>query len=115
MKRFGLLEADEITTKTKNKYPRRQTRAGKVSGLSFLLDPDLDEYFCTSSDSTGFRLVTHLSTDSPHVTDFGLAIRPNSEHFVSVRPEITLADDTIDQSIDTVRIFLWYLSKYVIS
>ncbi|OXA51594.1 Pickpocket protein 28 [Folsomia candida] len=81
---------------SRKKFPRVQNRAGKVSGLAFLVDPDLEEYFCTASDSTGFRLATHLSTDVPHVTDFGLAIRPNYEHFVSVRPEITLADDVIE-------------------
>jgi len=41
---------------SKQKYPLRQKRAGKVSGLAFLADPALDEYFCTSSDSTGFRV-----------------------------------------------------------
>jgi len=28
------------------KFPRRQNRAGKSSGLSVLLNPDLHEYFC---------------------------------------------------------------------
>lgn len=37
-------------------FPRRQLKAGKTSGLSILLNPDLHEYFCTSSDSQGFRV-----------------------------------------------------------
>lgn len=37
-------------------YPRRQLKAGKTSGLSILLNPQLNEYFCTSSDSQGFRV-----------------------------------------------------------
>ncbi|CAL8113040.1 unnamed protein product [Orchesella dallaii] len=76
-------------------YPKRQNRAGKASGLMFLLDPALNEYFCTSSDSTGFKLSVHFSADVPHVTDFGLAIRPNYEHFVSVTPDVIKADDVI--------------------
>jgi hypothetical protein len=42
--------------KTEQKFPRRQNRAGKSSGLSVLLNPDLHEYFCTSSDSHGFQV-----------------------------------------------------------
>jgi len=37
-------------------FPRRQKQAGKSFGLSFVLNPALDEYFCTSSDSIGFRV-----------------------------------------------------------
>lgn len=42
---------------SRKKFPRVQNRAGKVSGLAFLVDPDLEEYFCTASDSTGFRVI----------------------------------------------------------
>lgn len=52
--KHGLLIQDAEKTKT---YPRRQSRAGKSSGLSVLLNPDLDDYFCTSSDSQGFRVI----------------------------------------------------------
>ncbi|ODN01494.1 Pickpocket protein 28 [Orchesella cincta] len=64
-------------------YPKRQHRAGKASGLMFLLDPALNE------------LSVHFSADVPHVTDFGLAIRPNYEHFVSITPDVIMADDVI--------------------
>lgn len=46
--------------KDAKKFPRRQNRAGKVSGLAFLVLPDLEEYFCTSSDSTGFRVLLFI-------------------------------------------------------
>jgi hypothetical protein len=42
-------------------FPRRQKRAGKSSGLSVLLNPDLHEYFCTSSDSQGFRVIKSIT------------------------------------------------------
>ncbi|CAL8134972.1 unnamed protein product [Orchesella dallaii] len=31
-------------------YPKKQLRSGRSSGLSFLIDPELDEYFCSNSD-----------------------------------------------------------------
>jgi hypothetical protein len=36
-----------------------------------------------------------LSIDVPHVAEFGIAIAPNSEVFVNVKPEITMAEETI--------------------
>jgi len=38
-------------------FPRHQMQAGKSFGLSFVLNPALEEYFCTSSDSEGFRVI----------------------------------------------------------
>jgi len=42
--------------RTGPKYPRRQFRPGKSSGLSVLLDPDMESYFCTNTDSAGFMV-----------------------------------------------------------
>lgn len=36
-------------------FPRRQMKAGLTNGLSFLLNVNYKEYYCTSSDSVGFR------------------------------------------------------------
>ncbi|CAG7817992.1 unnamed protein product, partial [Allacma fusca] len=80
---------------TKGEYPRRQKLPGKTFGLSILLNPDLHEYFCTTSDSVGFRLLAHSPIEVPRVVDFGNAIGPNSEVFINVKPTITVADDKI--------------------
>ena len=45
---------------TAGALPRQQLRSGKSFGLSVLLDPDLDDYFCTNTDSMGFQ-VSHLT------------------------------------------------------
>lgn len=37
---------------TNRKYPLRQVYPGKESGLSILLNPDVDEYFCTNTGNT---------------------------------------------------------------
>lgn len=47
---WKLWDQDEdwgFTDDTKDfKYPKRQLKAGKPSGLSIMMDPDLQEYFC---------------------------------------------------------------------
>jgi hypothetical protein len=42
--------------------------------------------------------------DYPHVNDFGKTIRPNSETFISVRAEITTADEQI-ANIHVVKVY----------
>jgi hypothetical protein len=37
-------------------YPRRQSKSGQSSGLSFLLNPEVDEYFCSANCGFGFRV-----------------------------------------------------------
>jgi len=38
-------------------FPRHQKQAGKSFGLSFILNAAVEEYFCSSSDSDGFRVI----------------------------------------------------------
>lgn len=83
---------NRLTENNYPEFPRRQKIPGQSFGLSILLNPGLEEYFCTSSDSHGFRMTAHLPIDVPHISDFGLAIRPNSEVFINIRPEVTIAD-----------------------
>lgn len=79
------------------KYPFKQQYPGRGAGLSVILDPDLDEYYCTNTDSEGFVVALNVPLDFPRMRDNGIAIRTNSEVFMSVRPEITLPDETIKQ------------------
>ena len=104
-----------------NEYPRRQWRAGKTYGLSVLLNPNLEEYFCSASDSKGFRvsvdlhtkfmncqvssqnficpqMVANLPIEFPQVMDFGIALPPQSEVFVGLRPDIVMSEQAIFRS-----------------
>jgi len=41
------------------KFPRRQNRPGKASGLSIVLNPNLNSYFCANLDSAGFMVLNY--------------------------------------------------------
>jgi len=43
-------------------YPRRQSKAGQRSGLSFLVNPEPDEYYCSGNSAFGFRVELLFST-----------------------------------------------------
>ncbi|CAL8072486.1 unnamed protein product [Orchesella dallaii] len=47
------------------KYPRRQFHPGRSAGLSILLDPDLDEYFCPNTDCCQYAIRLPSNEGSP--------------------------------------------------
>lgn len=76
-------------------YPHRQLYPGRQAGLSIVLDPDLDEYKCTNTDSEGFMLGLNVPLDMPKMKDNAIPIRTGSEVYVGMRPEITLSDEAV--------------------
>lgn len=77
------------------KKPWRQKRAGAAYGLSVLLDPNMDEYFCPVSDSEGLLYVLHSPLELPKLAEFGSAIHVDKEIWVEVTPDVTTTDDDI--------------------
>ncbi|XP_021957283.1 pickpocket protein 28 [Folsomia candida] len=85
------------------KFPQRQRRPGKTTGLSVLLNPDDESYFCTSTDSVGFMALAHLPFDFPNVGDKGVPIKPNTETYLKIEPDIVRAGSEI-QGFPLVRL-----------
>ncbi|CAG7722532.1 unnamed protein product [Allacma fusca] len=77
------------------KRPYRQVRAGVPYGLSILVDPDIDEYFCPSTDSEGFRLALHTALEMPPVQNLGVPIGVGKEIFLDIKVDMTVADPII--------------------
>ncbi|OXA51864.1 Pickpocket protein 28 [Folsomia candida] len=98
-KKFNLDDAlmEKVGRGQKEKFPRRQSKAGQSSGLSLLLYPAIDEYFCASHDAYGYRIYAHSPIEIPHVLDFGLAVGPNTEMFINVQAEVTIAEKSLDE------------------
>lgn len=92
----NLMFDKDVDTDINRKYPRRQLYPGRSAGLSFLLDPELDEYDCPNIDSEGFLASVNVPLDFPRMRDSnGIAVPTNSEVFISVRPEVTMSDDSV--------------------
>ncbi len=89
----NLIIVDESEAEMR-KYPRRQKYPGRGAGLSILLDPDLDEYYCTNTDSEGFMISVNVPLDFPRIKENGIAVRTNSEVFINVKPEVTMSEDS---------------------
>ncbi|OXA47357.1 Pickpocket protein 28 [Folsomia candida] len=82
---------------TRPKFPRRQRRPGKKTGLSILLDADNDDYFCGNTDSVGFMALAHLPLDLPDVENKGVPIKPGTETYLKVEPDVITAGQEIKE------------------
>ncbi len=100
-----------FTEKTINRtVPYRQRYPGRSAGLSILLDPDMDEYFCTNTDSEGFIMGINVPLDFPRMKDNGIAVQTNSEIFVALKPEVTMSHASIKNLPVVFEFSLLYMS-----
>ncbi|XP_053947849.1 pickpocket protein 28 [Anastrepha ludens] len=56
-------------------YPRKTVGAGVSLGFTLVLNANISEYICSSTFSTGLKIVTHNPIDAPHVKETGLTIQ----------------------------------------
>ena len=88
-------EHDDGHGKAGEELPRRGIAPGLHMGLSVLLDVQEDEYFCTGTESVGFKALLHTPIQVPELVEFGFALKPGTESFFSVVPEMIHADEAI--------------------
>ncbi len=83
---------DDTEQPNLNEHPKRQQYPGRGAGLSILLDPDIDEHYCSTVGSEGFLASVNIPLEFPRLQDNGIAVQTNSETFISIKPEITQPD-----------------------
>ena len=60
-----------------------------------MLNAKEDEYFCSATESVGFKTLLHMPMTMPELLEYGFAVSPGSENFISVTPEMIAADQSI--------------------
>ncbi|CAK9808428.1 Pickpocket protein 28 [Anthophora quadrimaculata] len=75
--------------------PWRPYGAGQFYGLTLVLDADMDEYYCSSSASVGFKMLLHNPVETPKIAEFAFTVTPGEETRVIVTPRISTASKTI--------------------
>ncbi|XP_059487052.1 pickpocket protein 28-like [Neocloeon triangulifer] len=68
--------------------PWRPIGAGKHLGLTVVLDNEVDEYYCSSTASVGFKMLLHSPVETPKLSSFGFSIRPATENYITVQPQV---------------------------
>ncbi|XP_065173557.1 pickpocket protein 28-like [Atheta coriaria] len=69
-------------------YPFRSFAPGQNLGLSVVLDANLNEYYCTTTSSIGFKALLSTPIESPKMADIGMLISPGEEIRVAIDVDI---------------------------
>uniref|UniRef100_A0A182Q3R4 Pickpocket n=1 Tax=Anopheles farauti TaxID=69004 RepID=A0A182Q3R4_9DIPT len=76
-------------------YPRMIAGTGVTMGLAMVLDANVSDYFCSSTSSTGFKIIFHNPTETPKITDYAQYIPVGSENRIIITPKINDAANQI--------------------
>ena len=94
-KRRATTESEAVTDFSNEELPLRGIAPGKSMGLSVMLNVKEDEYYCSATESVGFKTLLHMPMTMPELLEYGFALSPGSENFISVTPEMIAADHSI--------------------
>ncbi|XP_033190867.1 pickpocket protein 28 [Bombus vancouverensis nearcticus] len=75
--------------------PWRPYGAGQYYGLTLVLDVDVDEYYCSSTASVGFKMLLHNPVETPKIAEFAFTVTPGEETRVIIAPRILSASKSI--------------------
>lgn len=102
-KKFNFCSINQSLPKDKTAIPRPAAGAGYHMGLSVTLDAHVDDYYCSSTDSAGFKVLLHNPIETPKIADFGFILSPNTENRVVVAPKLSDASHLIRRVDKRVR------------
>lgn len=70
-------------------------------GLTLILDADVENYYCSSTSSSGFKVLVHSPIEIPRIANFGFFVATGRETKVVITPKITQASYVIQKiSVD---------------
>ena len=75
--------------------PLRGIAPGKSMGLNVMLNVKEDEYYCSGTESVGFKTLLHMPMAMPELLEYGYGVYPGMETWVSVVPEMVVVDTAI--------------------
>lgn len=58
-------------------------------GLTLMLDVSANEYYCSSTDSYGFKILLHSPNELPKISNYGTAIAKGFETRVVIEPTLS--------------------------
>lgn len=85
--------------KSQKVHPRPAVGAGSHLGLYVVLNAAAHDYYCSSTDSVGFKILMHNPTETPRIADYGLFVAPGFETRMVITPRIATASHHL-RSID---------------
>ncbi len=89
------------------RFPRRTAAPGLHQGLSLVLNVEKDEYYCSGSESVGFKAMLHAPYEIATLVEYGFAISAGVESFLPIQPDVLITDESVfDIDIDKRNCYL---------
>ncbi|XP_017493088.1 PREDICTED: pickpocket protein 28-like [Rhagoletis zephyria] len=85
-------EAGYLANLPENFIPMKTVGIGESLGLSLTLDVESEQYYCSSSDSVGFKILLHNPLEVPNMREIGLLLSPGRETTVRIQTEKVESD-----------------------
>lgn len=79
----------------KSHYPRPVQGAGSNMGLTLMLDADVANYYCSSTSSSGFKILLHSPAETPKMSNFAFSVATGQETKIVITPRISEASAMI--------------------
>ena len=87
--------AESAKSFSNEELPLRGIAPGKSMGLNVMLNVKEDEYYCSGTESVGFKTLLHMPMTMPELLEYGFGVYPGMETYISVVPEMVVADEAI--------------------
>ncbi|XP_067636591.1 pickpocket protein 28-like [Eurosta solidaginis] len=75
--------------------PMKSVGIGESLGLNVILNVERDNYYCSSSDGVGFKILLHNALEVPHMREIGMLLEPGYETKMSIRAERIESDEYV--------------------
>lgn len=75
--------------------PRPAIGTGSELGLTLVLNADINEYYCSSTNSYGFKVRIHSPNETPKMAHYGISVANGFESNMVVTPTISEASYTV--------------------
>lgn len=77
--------------------------AGSDLGLTLVLNGDVNEYYCSSTNSYGFKVLFHSPNEQPKISRYGQMIANGFESHFVLTPLISEASNSIREIPKSIR------------
>lgn len=93
-------------------YFRKGT--GTNLGLTVVLDAGISEYYCSSTNSYGFKFLLHSPNEAPMISTYGTSISNGYESRVVIAPTLSKASEEVRKMDVHVRQCLFEEENYLL-
>lgn len=69
--------------------------SGSHLGLHVILNADISDYYCSSTNSAGFKILLHNPTETPRISEYGFLVPPGRQSRIIITPKMSTASEII--------------------